>query len=85
MEGFIFGIVFEHVELTMYATTDGTVVRSTPFIIDTNIVGGLSKGAAVEVTGIFRENGSADTGWARIILNGDVRYVRLHLLSNEPV
>lgn len=80
-----FGIVFENVEVTMYVNTNGTVVRSTPFIIDTNIVGGLSKGAAVEVTGIFRENGSADTGWARIILNGDVRYVRLHLLSNEPV
>ena len=78
-----FGIVFEHVEMTMYANTNGTVVRSAPYIVDTNIVGGLSKGQAVEVIGIYRENST--TGWARVIFLGDVHYVRLHLLSIDPV
>ena len=80
-----FGITFENVEMTMYATTAGTVVRSTPYVIDGNIVGGLSAGQQVEVTGIYRESGDAGNGWARIIFSGDVRYVRLRLLSNTPV
>ena len=46
---------------------------------------GLSKGQAVEVTGIYCEPNNQSAGWARIILNGDVRYVRLHLLSETPV
>lgn len=79
-----FGISFENVEAVMYATTSGTVVRSTPYIDDSNIVGGLSKGQAVEVTGIYREPNNQSAGWARIILNGDVRFVRLHLLSEAP-
>ena len=80
-----FGIAFEHVELTMYATRAGTVVRSSPYIIDGNIVGGLSVGQEIEVTGIYRDPAEEGNGWARIIFSGDVCYVRLRLLSSTPV
>ena len=80
-----FGIVFENVELTMYATMSGTSIRSTPFIVDDNIVGGLSAGQAVDVTGIYVDPTDQTTGWARIFHSGNVRYVRLFLLSKESV
>ena len=79
------GLVFFNVEKTMYAI-EVYSVRSTPNKDnDNNIVGGLSIGSAVKVTGICYDSEENTTiGWARIIFQGEIRYVRLLCLVSTP-
>lgn len=79
-----FGIVFEDVERTMYAHLAYTV-RSTPNKdTNDNAVGMLTVAQQVEVTGIYYENEAEGEGWARIIFNGNTRYVRIFCLKDTP-
>jgi uncharacterized protein YgiM (DUF1202 family) len=63
---------------TMYATTNVNVRQS--YSSDSAIVGGLTKGQAVEVTGTTNNN------WIRVKLNGTTGYVYADYLSwSEPI
>ncbi len=63
---------------TMYATA-GVNVRAS-YSSDSEIIGGLSKGQAVEITG------TTDNGWVRVKFGGKTAYVYADYLSwSEPV
>ncbi len=76
------GMPFTNIEKTMYVI-EAYSVRSTPNKDDdSNIVGGLSAGNTVKVTGICYDNANDKTlGWARIIYQGESRYVRIACLT----
>ena len=79
-----FNISFTEVDKKMYAVLAYSV-RSTPSAADeTNVISSLSVGDPVKVTGIYYENEADRTGWARIIYQNAVRYVRIFCLSDTP-
>lgn len=65
---------------TMYVTSDGLNVRN-GCSTTSQIIGGLSYGAAVKVTGVIQRNG-ADYGWYQINFNGSAAYVSASFLSD---
>ena len=77
------GMPFINMEKSMYVV-EAYSVRSTPNKDDdSNIIGGLSVGDVVKVTGICYDRvDSTELGWARIIYQGESRYVRVACLSD---
>lgn len=65
---------------TMYVNADGLNVRS-GYSTTTELIGALTKGQSVQVTGSVQRNG-ADLGWYQISLNGAKGYVSGEYLSD---
>ena len=64
----------------MYVSADGLNVRM-GCSTDERIIGGLSRGAAVKVTGIVRRQGE-DYGWYQISYDNWVGYVSANFLTD---
>ena len=75
------GFTIAATDSTMYVTSDGLNVRS-GYSTDDGILGGLSYGASVKVTGVVQKDGQ-DYGWYQISFNGSTGYVSANFLSTS--
>ena len=74
------GFTIAAMDATLYVTAEGLNVRS-GYSTDDAILGGLSKGASVKVTGKVQKDGQ-DYGWYQIAYNGSTGYVSASFLSS---
>ncbi len=78
------GLEFTDVQKVMYVFGEyGANVRSSPDTSGTtNIVVNLPYGEAVNVTGVYYEDEAGTLGWARVVINDFVGYVRLSVIQD---
>ena len=75
------GFTIAPADATMYVTSDGLNVRA-GYSTDDAILGGLTYGASVKVTGKVQKDGQ-DYGWYQISFDGGTGFVSANFLSDK--